>query len=375
MTYSFSAPKGLTQLISGACRLPRTVALLTLALLSSPGGAETIDLRFIVDTAAAVTISERMALRRRLRDQVNTLNGYYRSSLINLEARLIDLHFTPIVDHEATRLLDAMLNQAPPFEGLLRRADEVGADYSLVLVRGLTIRGKGRCGRALDIHRSPKALASSRKAFAVLDVACRAHTLAHELGHLMGLNHGAMVDRCQPNHGHTSAITPYANGFGSGNCDGRPQPGEFGTIMVGGWMRAIHGDQHASLPLFSNPLLHDPRCGETGRCGDPLRGDAARVLNENAALYAGHESPDVHTLPFADPRLAACISREHRGVEIAELKALRCRGEGITHLGGLEQLTALREVDLSDNPLSCEAVRRLRETQPTVTLESDPCHP
>lgn len=41
--------------------------------------------------------------------------------------------------------------------------------------------------------------------------------------------------------------------------------------------------------MFSNPLIHDERCGPNKTCGDPLSGDAARALNENARYYASHK--------------------------------------------------------------------------------------
>jgi hypothetical protein len=91
----------------------------------------------------------------------------------------------------------------------------------------------------------------------------------------MGLNHGAQVDQCEPGKGHRTAITPYANGFAVGACDGKAAPGKFGDIMVGGWMKAISGDGRAYLPLYSNASLSDPRCGQDQRCGDAATGDAA----------------------------------------------------------------------------------------------------
>jgi hypothetical protein len=59
--------------------------------------------------------------------------------------------------------------------------------------------------------------------------------------------------------------------------------------MVGGWVREVTGDQETGyVPLFSNPRVSDPRCH--GPCGDAEHGDAARALNERAALFAGLRS-------------------------------------------------------------------------------------
>jgi len=184
--------------------------------------------------------------------------------------------------------------------------------------------------------------------------------VAHELGHLMGLNHGYLVNSCQPDQGHANAIAPYANGYAEGNCDGRMQTGEFGTIMVGGWMKQINGDGHSSLRMFSNPRIRDIRCGTRGICGDEKIGDEARALNENARYYAGHEEPDVHTLAYASVALAECIRVRYRGTEVRDLSDLSCPSKGVDSITGIEQLVALKRIDLSGN--------RIRDLSPLLKL-------
>jgi len=185
-------------------------------------------------------------------------------------------------------------------------ANKLGANYTITVAPKLEIRGNPSCGRAYAVNQSIEEISSTRRAFAVINIhpVCGSQTLAHELGHLMGLNHGALVDSCLPNQGHTSALTPYANGYGWGNCDEERQPGEFGTIMVGGYLRYVTGENRGNLPMFSNPRIHDERCGPRGVCGHPLIGDAARALNEHAIYYAGHEKTDVHALEFASKEYA-----------------------------------------------------------------------
>ncbi|WP_162232412.1 hypothetical protein [Methylogaea oryzae] len=159
------------------------------------------------------------------------------------------------------------------------------------------------------------------------------------------------MDACLPGKGHSTALTPYANGYAQGVCDKQPQPGEFGTIMVGGFMQEINGDGHSSLPLFSNPRLRDPRCGSQGVCGDAASADAARAMNEHRRYYAAHEEPDAHALRYGNRGLAQCLADRYRGKEIDELEELRCPAMGIESLAGLERLTALKRIDLSANPI------------------------
>lgn len=341
------------------------IGLLVL-LMSGLARGETIGLGFIVDEDL---ISRREAVSSELNNWVETLNGYYRNSQVDLQAEIAFVDFAPIKDKEVLRVLDAMSQERDGFTNLFRRAGEYGADYSVAVVGGLLVRGKRGCGRALDINRTHAALASTRKALAAVEFACGAHTLAHELGHLMGLNHGTLVDTCDPGKNHTAAIAPYANGYGVGNCDGKRQAGEWGDIMVGGAMRTVTGNQHDHLAIFSNPRLRDPRCGASGVCGDEKTGDAARALNENAHLFASHEEPDVHVLPYRDAALAACIYARYKDKEIAELKRLECPRAQIVSVHGMGRLNALQEIDLAGNPLV--DLGDLETLSPTVVRRID----
>ncbi len=335
-----------------------------LALVFTTGAfAETIGIRFVVSDELGQGAVQRQRTQAALEKFVAELNGYYRNSEVVLRAGIVEVEFSRIAAVDVLQILDDMEHERNGFAAMFQKADEYGADYTVAVSSRLMIRSKRGCGRGVAVNQTLGAIASTRKAYAVIDFACGAHTLAHELGHLMGLNHGAMVDRCQPGMGHTSAIAPYANGYALGNCDGKPQPGEFGTIMVGGWMKEINGNGHGSLPMFSNPRIRDERCGTSKICGDPVAGDAARALNENARHYAAHEEPDVHTLHYGSAELHACIQQKYRGKEIVELEELLCPDAGISSLAGVESLTALRRIDLSGN--------RLEDVSPLEKLPTD----
>jgi hypothetical protein len=262
---------------------------------SDPVQPVSIGIRFVVDDGLAQAFDQRQSTEAALKRYVEELNGYYRNSRVVLHAEIVDVTFAQIFGEEATRILADMEREQGGFEAMFRRANQLGADFTIAVHGQLMMQGRRGCGRAFAVNKTIAELSSTRRAFAVIDFACGAHTLAHELGHLMGLNHGVAIDQCQPGKGHKTAIAPYANGYAIGQCDGQTGPDKFGTIMVGGWMRAIQGNQK-SLPLFSNPRLRDPRCGRSGICGDPVMGDEARALNENACYYASHEKPDIQCL-------------------------------------------------------------------------------
>lgn len=332
-------------------------AALALAL---PACAEVIGLRFVVSATLGASAAHNKQTSAKLEQHVAQLNDYFGNSEVRLRAEIVQIEFAPIEKTAVMAILEDMQHERGAFAGMFAKANEFGADYTFAIVDNLMIRGIRGCGRGFAVNQTIADISSTRRAFAVVNIVCGAHTLAHELGHLMGLNHGHLVNTCQPGKGHASAIAPYANGYAEGNCDGKMQPGEFGTIMVGGWMKEINGDGHSSLRMFSNPRVRDVRCGARGICGDEKIGDEARALNENARYYAGHEEPDVHTLKYASPALAECIRTRYRGTEIRDLADLACPSKGIDSIAGIEQLTALKRIDLSGN--------RIQDLSPLLEL-------
>jgi len=349
------------------------MTLAALSLWSCCVAAETIGLRFVVSDTLARSAAERRATQTALERNVMRLNEYFRNSAVDIVAEMVDVGFARIEAVDAVAVLEDMHAERGGFAGLFARADEIGADYTFAVMDKLMLRGKPNCGRAIAVNRTRAAIGSTREALAVVALPCGAQSLAHELGHLMGLNHGFAVDRCQPNRGHASAIARYANGYAVGACDGKPDPEKFGDIMVGGWMKEINGDGHSNLPMFSNPRIRDPRCGREGICGDPEIGDAARALNENARDYAAHEEPDVHTLRYASAAMRDCMAERYRGVEIADLFELDCRHHGIERLDGIERLVALKRIDLAGNQLQdVAALERLPDGLLHVDLSGNP---
>lgn len=172
----------------------------------------TIGLRFIVSKELGQSTEQRRDTETILKQYVSGLNDIYRNSKIMLRGEIKDIHYAKIEPVDARQILQEMAREQNGFASLFRQANEFGADYTIAVVPKLEIRGKARCGRAFAVNQTIEEISSTRRAFAVINIhpACGAQTLAHELGHLMGLNHGTLVDSCLPNQGHTSALTPYA---------------------------------------------------------------------------------------------------------------------------------------------------------------------
>ncbi len=325
--------------------------ILSLILFAPPLLGQTIGLGFWIDANLGKTAERKQIVEKQLAGQVSELNRYFTNSQVGLQAEIVTIRYVDIRQTDAVAILDDMFSARGEFAELFTVADEYGADFNFAFVDKLRLRGKPNCGRAYAVNKTRDQIATLKRAIAVINSACTAQTLAHELGHLFGLNHGHLIDRCIPNKGHTTAIAPYALGYAEGNCDGRPQAGEFGTIMVGGYMKNVNGDGHSALPLFSNPRIRNSRCGEQGICDDPESADAARVLNENAEIYRSHAEPDVHVLIYQSAALSHCIASRYRFTEISDMYALACPNAAVHSLAGLQQLSNLRRIDLSGNPL------------------------
>jgi len=342
----------------GYLSLARSLSLaisLMLGLLTAPiAAASEIGLQFLVERDTAENTGK-VEIER----MVGELNATFTRSEVALTAHVMRVAVLDLDTNDALRLLEQMQAGSGPFVELHIMADVVGADFTIVLNDALMLRGKANCGRAFDVNQTLEELTDPSRAVAVMRPRCGSHTLAHELGHLMGLNHGSLVDTCAPGRGHTSAIAPYANGYAVGNCDGDPQPGEFGTVMVGGWMQSINGERLNRLEVFSNPEVLNDACGSKRRCGDRTFGNAARALNEHASLYASHHTPDADRLDYADPALHACIKRDFTGIEVDALIKFRCKDPGLASLAGIEQLHALREIDVGGaTGLPCSELSR-----------------
>jgi hypothetical protein len=190
-----------------------------------------------------------------------------------------------------------MRNQVGVFSGLATQSDKIGSDYVVAISpNGLTDGTRSLCGQAASVASSLVEIGNLNNSFAVSNFACGAETFAHELGHLMGLNHGNKVAECTGDSGHTvGGIEAFSRGFGFGVCG---STSGFGDIMAGNYLRPF-----VKIPFFSNPRLQNPTLcvGTSGnKCGDEINGDSSRSLQLYKDTYAKRQYPDVDNLSFKD---------------------------------------------------------------------------
>ncbi len=183
---------------------------------------------------------------------VTQINSAYRDSNVDIQMRLVGV----VAHQEDGADMAAVLGNLRVDATAKNLANQYGADFVSQLHQ------KGACGIAYMTTQKDWAVS-------VVGPQCGALTMAHELGHNMGLNHS----RRQGDTG--GAIYPYALGHGVDNL--------FGTIMTYSWL--FNG---VRIAKFSNPdinCLGQP-CGVP--VGQPTQAFAALAINNVKNDLAGH---------------------------------------------------------------------------------------
>ncbi|WP_428240807.1 M12 family metallo-peptidase [Gynuella sp.] len=350
----------------------KIVVISGLLLLSRMACATEMGVQFYVDFNVAGTASEQKIFRETLSIWVSQLADYYQDSNINLQPEIVSISFGDYSKGEtdAQKLLDRIGRREGDFSGLFKRAHEFGADYTIAIFPTLRDGDKALCGRAEGVHHSIGQIASLYNSYAVMSnqAACRASTLAHEIGHLQGLVHGDYVAKAFKDSSHTNGRLNNDNrakGWGEGNRDGVLQANEFGTIMVGNYQYDIEGRVRLA-PVFSSPNVSHVNCGSDKKCGDKANGDAAAVLNKNIEFYTSHATPDVDMLSYASANLASCIKNSYPTSELSDkilsykdidkVHNIDCPSRDIDSVAGLEKITGLANsssayINLSNNKI------------------------
>lgn len=181
---------------------------------------ETIDVLVYVDDKANAKYNNNFATVAKSWE--NQINGFYANSGVGLKLRIVG---TRRYNSSATNF-DGMLSEISKNANIARERTAAGADF-VTFVQGVD---KAYCGVGF-------VSVSKTGAFNVIQDSCGALTMAHELGHNMGLNHS----RKQGNKG--GARYSYGLGYGI--------QGQFTTIMA---YPSAFGTNNR-LGIFSNPTL------------------------------------------------------------------------------------------------------------------------
>lgn len=242
-------------------KLKRYLVSLPLVFSAGFAHAETLDLLVAYDST--FRNAERGQPQVKIRNHVNEINTYYENSGMDVQLRLVG---TMLNDDIAGPTDGARLSYisgiridglpVPPSSHAVRRKrEEVGADF----VVQFTTMERGYCGIGFTSARPASA-------YSIVGYDCGAITVAHEIGHNMGLNHS---HRQGPDEGYDGGtLYPYGLGHGVDNL--------FVTVMA----YPRYFSTRNQIGKFSNPRI---RCVDTVPCGvpegRPLQADAVKAVN------------------------------------------------------------------------------------------------
>lgn len=225
----------------------------TSALAAAPISAETVDLLVLHDSYTDQYFDGETSTA--VRNWVQQVNNFYDNSNMDIELRLVGLEPNEVSE-------DNILGTVRSDSWVQDKRDELGADFVTQLHEDMA------CGVGyVAVHPA--------WAYNVVGPQCGPKTLAHELGHNMGLLHSRR-------QGDESG-SRYRYGLGHG------EDGAYATIMTYYWEFGVNG--HA--PNFSNPRItcNGLPCGIPE--GQPDEADAAKAVNNVRGELANFRPTEV----------------------------------------------------------------------------------
>ncbi|WP_044403153.1 zinc-dependent metalloprotease family protein, partial [Pseudomonas sp. FeS53a] len=252
-------------------------ALLAVAVQAAHAAEpRTVDI-LVLYTKDAQALPNGRDMDARIASYIEYANNAYKKSNVNLRLRLVHRQLLDWASYPTVSSRDLAAFAADSRVQQLR--ETYGADMVHLIGRTQDGQGYGVCGIGYVLSGQKNSgtfnSGSANSAYAITGVDCSLSTMAHEIGHNMGLRHSYEQDQTEgyyQSDWHQGTFE-WSRGYGV--------QGQFSTIM--GYPHVFNARVQA--PLFSSPRVVDSTCANQA-CGQENHADAARALNAMAAQIA-----------------------------------------------------------------------------------------
>lgn len=242
----------------------------------------TIDVMVVYSPLARSTAGGTAAIENQIALAISSTNQAYANSGMVQRVRLVhtaEVNYVEPASYDIGTTLDQITDGVAPFQNVNTLRNQYGADIVSMFVE----RGGAYCGIGWLMHEIGSWFAPNAYNVTVRSCATSGGTLAHEMGHNMGLEHDLYVSPEGADH-------PVAQRYAHGYVD---TGARFRTVMAYSSACSAVGVSCTRINSFSSPAF----TFNGAVTGNATTANAARMLNETRTTVANFRTATVAVEP------------------------------------------------------------------------------